>query len=199
MSANLERTPSAERSIRLLTEAGAALAAPLDCAETLRTAAGLAVPGIADWSWLDVADPSWAADRAAAAAADAASQDLLGELLRRFPLDPDAPGPAGRALRTGEPILVAEVGEPPPGADPREAEQAALLRRLGVASLIAAPVPAHGRTLGVLTLASGPGRGRYGQPELALAIDLARRIGLALECARLRRELQQALGRATTT
>ncbi|HEY3108770.1 MAG TPA: GAF domain-containing sensor histidine kinase [Chloroflexota bacterium] len=183
----------AEQVLRLLTEASAALSASLDYDQTLQTVARLAVPAIADWCLLDIVDSAGRVERVAAAAANPAKDGLLQELQRRFPLDADSPQPAGRALRTGEPVLIGEVDEAQLAASWRDAEHAALVRRIGTTSMVAAPLSARGRTLGALTLATGESGRRYGQRDLALAVELARRAAMALDNARLHRDLQRAL------
>ncbi len=51
--------------------------------------------------------------------------------------------------------------------------------------LIAAPLRAHGRDVGTLTLRMGPSGRRYDDGDRALALQLGRRAGLAVENARL--------------
>ena len=55
-----------------------------------------------------------------------------------------------------------------------------------------APLSAHGRVLGAITLVSAESGRRYGPADLALAVELARRAALAVDNARLFRDLQEA-------
>ena len=54
------------------------------------------------------------------------------------------------------------------------------------------PLRARGRTLGALALARGPSRPAFDPADLALAEDLAGRAAIALDNARLYRDIQQA-------
>jgi signal transduction histidine kinase len=57
---------------------------------------------------------------------------------------------------------------------------------------------ARGRTLGAISLVSGPSGRRYGPDDLALAEDLARRAALAVDSARLYRQAETARAAAET-
>ncbi|HTU16905.1 MAG TPA: response regulator [Gemmataceae bacterium] len=59
-------------------------------------------------------------------------------------------------------------------------------------ALLHIPLLARGRALGVLTLAMGPSGRRYSSADLALAEDLAGRAAIALDNARLYRNVQEA-------
>ena len=63
------------------------------------------------------------------------------------------------------------------------------MRRLRYASGIAVPLVARGRTLGVFAFVRRQGRVPYDEPDLRLAIELARRASAALDNARLFAEL----------
>lgn len=65
-------------------------------------------------------------------------------------------------------------------------------RVLDARSAVALPLLARGRALGVVTLVSGT-PGRYGPGDLAVAEELAHRIALAIDNARLYREAQEAV------
>ena len=60
-----------------------------------------------------------------------------------------------------------------------------MARVLGVRSSIVAPLAGHGRVFGALTLAITDSGRRFGEQELAIAEDLARRAALAIDNARL--------------
>jgi len=94
-------------------------------------------------------------------------------------------------LRTGRPELVGNVDPAFLGAIARNEEHAKIHRELRPASAIMAPLIARERTVGALVLAS-PVAGRYGGSDLDVAEDLAARVALAVDNARL----FQAEGRA---
>jgi len=108
-------------------------------------------------------------------------------LQEHYPPDPDAPRGVGQVLRTGRPELVPEIPESLLEGAARDAEHRELLRGLGLKSYMIVPLVARGRTLGAITLVSAESGRRYGQAQLELAEELARRAGLAVDNARLYR------------
>ncbi|MGH3913013.1 MAG: SpoIIE family protein phosphatase [Pseudonocardiaceae bacterium] len=83
-------------------------------------------------------------------------------------------------VRTGEPLLLAEV---PPGTvaqAARSGEQADLLTAVRIRSALAVPLVAHGRTLGTLSLLLSSGDRRYTNADIRLVQDLATRAAVAL-------------------
>jgi serine phosphatase RsbU (regulator of sigma subunit) len=73
-------------------------------------------------------------------------------------------------------MLVAGIPDP---------EQLDMLRALGLRSVIIAPLVAHQRTLGTLTLALAETERLFGDDDVQLAIELGRRAGVAIDNARL--------------
>jgi signal transduction histidine kinase/ActR/RegA family two-component response regulator len=83
-------------------------------------------------------------------------------------------------------------GYPRLDAEPAGPEASPLAREAGLASAMTVPLVARGRTLGALTFATAESGRHYGPDDLAVAEELARRAGLAVETARLYREAQVA-------
>jgi signal transduction histidine kinase len=185
---------AAARATAFLAESGAALAASLEYERTLQAVAHLAIPTLADWCTVDLLDEQGRVRRIAAASAGAGRDELARQLQERYTPQLDWAGhPAARALATGEPTLLATFTRADLDAMARDAGHRELLRALEVASLMAVPLVARGRTLGAITLVSSdPGR-RYGPDDLALARDLAARCALAIDNARLYREARRAV------
>ena len=63
---------------------------------------------------------------------------------------------------------------------------------IGVRSMMVVPLVARGQTLGAMTFASVDPARRYTQADVALASELADRAGIALDNARLYREVQES-------
>ncbi len=167
-----------EESFRLLAAASQVLAASFDLAEPLRQVARMMVPQLGDVALVDVLGPKGELGRAATAVADPAKQAEL----------PPA-GLAGgslqqRVLSSGRPIVIAK-----PGA------AASLLGVGGLAarSALLLPLTSTKGPLGVLTLVSTRVGRRSSSPDLALAQDLAGRIGTAIERAQLYNQAKEAI------
>jgi PAS domain S-box-containing protein len=180
----------AEEAQRFLVEAGAAFAASLDYRSTLAAVAKLAVPRIADWARVDVIEDG-KLRTLAVEHVDAHKVEVALELARRYPESPDAAQGPPHVVRTGESELASEI------SDERLQELATddfhlgLVRELGVQSYMCVPLVTRGEILGVISFVSAESGRRYGQDDLALAEELARRAGTAVENAQLYREVEE--------
>src|SRR5262249_33168143 len=159
-----------------------------DYHKTLGAVARLAVPQIADWCSVVLLEEDGSLRELVAVHSDPGKVTLAGELQERYPPDPAASRGAAAVIRSGEPELVPEV------SDELLAELAVddlhldLLRGLGLSSFISAPLTTRGRTLGAITLVSaGPDR-RFGEVDLHVAEELARRAATAIDNAHLFRQ-----------
>lgn len=181
----------AEEDLRFLAETSARLAESLDPATTLNAVVSQAVTYLADWAVIDAIDDHGRIQRVAAAHNDPRLQTRLLQLDRPA-LDPGATEGPGVALRLGRSVLYSVIDDDLQQQMVEDAETLAEFRRLGFRSAIAVPLVARNSTLGVLSLyAKMPGR--YGQPELILAEEVARRAATAIDHARLYNEAQTAI------
>jgi PAS domain S-box-containing protein len=171
---------TAERQARLdlIREVGDLLASSVDYTSTIPRAAELVVRELADWCLVDVAEDSGGLTRLVAARAEPRSRD-------------------GRVAPANEPErevhAVVESGRPsiaPPLGDRYDGAPAPL-GDLKARSLICVPLRARKQPLGALTLVRMEAGGTYAADDLALAEDLADRMALALDRARLYREVEE--------
>jgi len=180
----------AEEAQRFLVEAGAALASSLDYRKTLAAVARLAVPRIADWSRVDVLEDG-RLRTVAVEHVDPHKVELALELGRRYPEREDAQQGPPHVARSGRSELATEISEE------RLAELATydlhlgLVRELGFQSYMCVPLSTHGRIFGVISFVAAESGRRYGRDDLALAEELARRAGTAIENAQLYREVEE--------
>ena len=98
----------AELAQRFLAEASRVLAGSLDLQETLRAVARLAVPQIADWCAVDLADGD-GIERVAVAHVDPARVQLAREMQERYPPDPRTSTGVYGVLRRGVAELYPEI------------------------------------------------------------------------------------------
>ncbi len=172
---------------RFLAEASAILGSSLDSETTLASLARRAVPELGDWCVIDVVDRQGTPVRVATAAADQTDDEVLG----RYPPNPNSPHGVYKVLRTGASELVPEVSEEMVERVAWDADHARTLRDF-VRSYLCVPLRAGNRVLGAMTLVSTSTNHRYGEKDLALAEEVARRAGLAVENARLYAEMRDA-------
>jgi PAS domain S-box-containing protein len=180
----------AEEAQQFLVEAGAVLGSSLDYRSTLAALAKLAVPRIADWARVDILEN----DRLRTLAVehvDPQKVELALELARRYPEAPDAGQGPALVLRTGQNELVAEIPEKAMSELSVDDLHHELVREFGFQSYMCVPLVARGRTLGVISFVVAESGRRYGDDDLALAQELARRAGTAVENAQLYREAEE--------
>jgi PAS domain S-box-containing protein len=183
----------AEEAQRFLAEASDMLASSLDYRETLSSVARFAVPTLADWCVVDVLDENGSLERLAVEHPDPGKVALVHKLQERYPPDPDEPSGVYQVLRSGEPEMMAQIPEELLEAAAVDAEHLEILRELGLRSYMVVPLVARARTLGAISLVAAESGRRYGQADLALAQDLARRAALAVDNARLYKEAQREI------
>jgi PAS domain S-box-containing protein len=123
---------------------------------------------------------------------DAAQVRWARELRERYPIDPDAPAGLPRVVRTGESELYPEITDEMLVAGARDEEELALARQIGYSSAIVVPLVARGRTIGVVSFVATESGKHYDERDLALAEEVGRRAGVAIDNARLYREAQQS-------
>ncbi len=186
----------AEDAQRFLTEASVLLSGSLDYATTLNTVAHLIVPRLADWCVVDMLDDDGAIQTLIIAHTDPTKETAGWDLVRRYPINPDAPGGTAYVLRTGQSELVAEISPQFLELVAVDAEHLRLLQTLGIASSLCVPLTARGRTFGTIALVAAESRRHYTTEDVSLVEDLARRAALAVDNARLYQETQQHARRA---
>ncbi|MFI1093567.1 PP2C family protein-serine/threonine phosphatase [Streptomyces sp. NPDC020917] len=175
--------------LTLVNEAAGVLSSTLDAVESLRRVCRVLVPSLADWCAADLLEPDDRVERVCVLHRDPSLKvsDLTGEL----PPLPDAPsGPLSRVLRGAGTAVLSDAEVPPveEAVDAFHRVNLEMFARLGGRTLIVAPLRVRGRVLGALTAVRGPDRPALGTSDLVLVEDLAHRIALALDNARLHAE-----------
>jgi PAS domain S-box-containing protein len=178
-----------EEGERLLTRAGAVLAGSLDPELLPREVAALMVETLADWCVVHV-ETEHGLRAAGIAHTDPARVGRLRDLLRAYAA-PET-HPLTVALRTGQPQLVPTFAAGVLEALIPDAEMLQAVREMGIASVIVVPMRARGRTVGSISLVRGHGAA-YGEAELEVAVELARRAALALDNAALYEQARAAI------
>jgi PAS domain S-box-containing protein len=193
---------TARARVAFLSDASALLASSLDYEATLSSVAASVVPDLADWCSVEIVEENEAGDRSlrrlAVAHVDPAKAEWARRLRDRYPsLLEDSQGVAN-VIRTGEAELHPHVTDEMLRHRARDKEHLKILRELGLASVITAPLVSRGRTLGAITFVAAESGRRYTTDDLALAVELARRAATAVDNARLFREAQAARAVAET-
>src|SRR5262249_16879054 len=103
-----EQADKEHRRTVFLAEMGKVLSTSLDYEEPLKSVAALAVPSLADWCAVDIAQDDGEIARLAVTHVDSAKIDLARELRRRYE-DPTAPYSVPQVIRTGVPALISDI------------------------------------------------------------------------------------------
>jgi len=183
----------AEDAQRFLAEASALLASSLDYETTLASVAKLSVPNLADWCVVHIVGENGRLRQLAVVHSDPDKEEAARKLQERYPVEPDAAMGVPNVLRTGRAEFYSVVNQDRLASIARNEEVADVLRRLDLKSCMIVPLVARNRTLGVITLATAESNRYYDLNDLTLAEDLAHRIALAVDNARLYREAQDAV------
>ncbi len=187
----------AEERLKLLADAGRALAAQLDVGATLEAIGRLAVPRFADGCTIDLRRGAHAFERVVHVHRDPGKAALLAESALR---NPDATARAApevmEQLAVGRGLLVPEVMPETVERFVPHPAQRARVEALGMRSYILVPLMLGGVLLGGLGFIVTESARRYDADDLALAEELARRAAVALENARLYEAEHRARGDA---
>ncbi len=190
---DLTERKQAEEARRFLDEAGATLSSSLDYEVTLSRVARLSVPRLADWCVLDVVEEDDSLGRLAVVHQDPEKVKLARELQEDYPPDSQSSTGLPRVLRSGQSQIIPEIPESIIEETARDDRHREILRELGPQSYMIVPLNARGRTLGAITLVMAESGRRYRQEDLAQAEELAHRAAMAMDNARLYREVQREL------
>lgn len=176
--------------LSLLSKVGD-LAGTLDYERVLSAVARLSIPELADWCIVDVAEDGGEPRRMEVAHRDPAKAPLAAAL-RAFKLDHDARRrlPVARALQSRAPVLIPDYTDAQLQRE-THGEYLALARRLEVRSVLVVPVALSGATAGMTFITTAESGRRYGEEDVAVAEELARRAAQVVENARVHRRLRQ--------
>ncbi|MBW3641665.1 MAG: GAF domain-containing protein [Actinobacteria bacterium] len=178
-------------SLAFLAEASAVLGTSLDYEATLARLAELAVPRLADWCVVHLADGAGILRAVTTAHLDPSRAAQLIDLQERYPVDFDDDGGPGSVLRTGTTLHLPEVSDEMLVRRARGGEHLELMRGLGIQSVVVVPLIARQRRLGILSLVTARGRSST-VDDVALAEELGRRAALAVDNARLFQDMERA-------
>lgn len=179
-----------------LANASAILEGSLEYRETLANVVRLVVPRIADYAGIALLDDDGSLTWGYSAHCDPAKDPLVGRLRAFQPQLSLENNPTATALRSGETQMIQVVDDAFLRTIAREDTHLSLLRQLAPTSFIIVPLAARGQFLGSLVLATTKDSNRrYTNRDVAIANEVGRRVGLAVDRALLFRAAEEA-GRA---
>ncbi|MEN3283258.1 MAG: hypothetical protein V7607_4398, partial [Solirubrobacteraceae bacterium] len=170
---------------RLLADISAALDASLDMETTLEAVADLSVRTIADWCTIDLDDPDSGLRNVAVAHVDPARAALARKMRERYPPELDGPVGAAEVVRTGEPLLFAQVDPERLRRWTVDEEHLEMVNSLDASSALIVPLRTRGRVIGAISLVRTSERPPFDEEDVAFAGEVAARAALAVDNARL--------------
>jgi len=189
----------ARQRFAFLAEASELISSSLDFEKTIRQMAELAVPHVADWCSIDILTDDGSIEQLTVAHVDPRKVEWAYELRRENPIDPNSPTGVPNVIRTGKSEFLPEITDEMLVAAAKSPEHLALMREIGFTSVAIVPIRARGRTHGALTFVTTESGKHLDSADLTLAEDLARRVGIAIDNARLYREAQEEIAERKRT
>jgi|GEM_PF-2257233 PAS domain S-box-containing protein len=180
-----------EEAQRFLLDAGTELSRSLDWRAGLTAVARLAVPRIADWCAIHVAEADGTISTLALEHGDPEKVIFANELQERYPPRPDNLRGAAAVIRDSRSRLVPDIEPDAIASVAANETHALLLEQLGLRSFICVPILARGRALGAITLVTAESGRRFGEPDLRTAEQLALRAASVIENAQLYEEVER--------
>ena len=164
----------------------------LDYQETLAAIARIAVPRIADWCIVEIEEDRHRGLPAVGAHVDPTKVPFVLALSRRFRERGESGHGIPAVIATGRSLLYPTLTIEQIRCSIADRELAELFVQSGVVSSMIVPVTVRGKTLGAILLNSAtPGR-TFDESDLLMAEELGRRVGFAIENARLYRDVREA-------
>jgi signal transduction histidine kinase/CheY-like chemotaxis protein/putative methionine-R-sulfoxide reductase with GAF domain len=179
-----------QRRSEFMADVSMLLGSSLDPQTTLSALARAAVPRMADWCTVELADSSVSP---VSAHVDPTKVELVKKLSLRLRGSTGGDRGIPAVIRTGKTELYRTVDlERMRAYMSRVPELPALYAEVGLVSSMIVPIRAGERPIGAMLLVSAHEERLYDEQDVALAEDLGRRVGLALENARLYQEARTA-------
>lgn len=176
----------ATEAMGLLAAASAKFDASLDPQQTMRTIARTAVPQLAELCVIDLVREDGLLGNSVVASVDERLARRLEDLRARNPLEMTGSHPVAQALRSREPVLVHNIGDPKVlGKIAQNDEHRRLMLDAGYRAAVVIRLAARGRLLGALSFLHLGRERDFEADHLALMQDLAARAAMALDNANL--------------
>ena len=191
---NITQRKQVEERQRLLNEASEKLVSSLDHQITLQEIVQLLVPSMADYCRIALLDNQQQIKEIVVNHIEPEKIALVRELYEQYKDRASSSHGLQRLLETGQseliPVVTPEVIAPLAQENPAVLP---IIDALDLTSYMGTPLIVHDRVIGAITFSSIQPQRRYTNEDLAFVEELARRIALTLDNARLYQEAQKAI------
>jgi signal transduction histidine kinase/DNA-binding response OmpR family regulator len=180
-----------ERRSRFLAQASQVLSSSLDAETALTGIVNLVTQHLANFCLVEVTEPG-STLCIAACQQPAAGDDLAQTWARSWRQHVEPQHPRTRALQQGESTIITQSAREVLLSTSVSAEEQAVLEQFAPSTCMVVPLLARGQVLGLLMLASPIGESQAITGTVEHVEDLAGRVALSIENARLYREMRSA-------
>lgn len=177
----------------LLNQASEALVSSLDHQIGLQEIARMIVPAFADYCRIALLDEEGEIKETRVDHVDPDRVPLVQALYEEYKDDSTTTHGLGKLLEHGQPELISDVNRSVLQPVEGNVEMIQIIRALGLTSYMGVPLIARKRVIGALTFSSTQPDRRYTREDLSFAQELARRIALTLDNARLYQQAQEEI------
>lgn len=171
-----------------LAKVSTLLSTTLDYNETLKLVATLSVTALGDWCTVSMINEKGEFERSAGAHIDKRKTSLVDEYMEKYPPDDRVYTTITDSSYYNYQISNSELKKMV-----KDERQMELLLELGANSSMVVPIRARGKIRGSLAFIAGTSKPNFSALDLALAEDLGRRAGIAIENALLYGAAQSAI------
>lgn len=171
-----------------LAKVSTLLSTTLDYKETLNLLANLSVTVLGDWCAISMLNEAGTFERCAGAHIDKRKTAILEEYMNHYPPDERV-----YTVLNDSSFYRYQISNSELRSMVKDERQMELLLELGVNSSMIVPIKARGIVRGSLAFIAGTSKPNFSVLDLALAEDLARRAGIAIENALLYSSAQSAI------
>ncbi|MCU0497443.1 MAG: GAF domain-containing protein [Anaerolineae bacterium] len=194
-----ETAEAAKHRLEFIAHASRQLSSTsLNLEQTLKQITDLVIPTLADWCIIDLVenDDLQHTRRVALSHSDPAMIALFEQMMQEYPDAYENPHGHRKVIRTQESTFVPGISDQILREVSKDERQFDYLRRLGLKSSLIVPLTARNRPIGALTLTIAESGRVLDQADVLFAEELAQRLALAIENARLYQTEQQSRQRA---
>lgn len=182
-----ERELATARDI-FLAKVSTLLSTSLDYNETLTLLANTSVSAIGDWCTVTMINDQGIFERAAGAHVDKSKSAYVEEYIKNYPPDEKV-----FTVLSNNSYYNYQINEEQLESMMKDKRQMELVKILGANSSMIVPIRARGKIRGSLSFIAGDKKPNFTAQDLALAEDLGRRAGIAIENALLYSSAQSAI------
>ncbi|MFB9994796.1 ATP-binding protein [Deinococcus oregonensis] len=185
-----------QNRLSFLSAASTALNASLNLQDTLNALTRLAVPQLAEWCAVSLPDGDVLVPTAIAHQ-DESKTELVRQFTSHYPVSISGSNGMGQVFRTQQPLLIPVITQDMLRATGNDQAYLDAVHTLDVHSMIQVPLIAHGRSVGILSLASSSAARTFDQDDTAFALEIAHRAAAAVENAKLYEAVERELAQRT--